>query len=102
MISNKALKILLTIQSAAYLLAIWIIFDTSKDEPDDFSGIAAFFPMTLFNLLWFVNLVFLISYLVKLFKKKASLDVLLITLAVINTLFFVFYTPLVNFFWSIN
>lgn len=80
----KALRVMLTIQLSAAVLAMLITFITSHDGSHNFYGLLALLPMGVFVLLGVINLILLAVYFVKLANKALPADKRVFTLAIIN------------------
>lgn len=89
-----SLRTLLTLQVIVFGWAIQILYSSSHDGVSDFSGLAAILPLGIFLLLGIVSLVLLIIYFVKLKKSGLTKDILVIILAIVNTILVLSYNSI--------
>jgi hypothetical protein len=88
---TKTLKISLIFQIAMYILALVILYSSSHDGIDSYSGAFALVPLNVFSFLCLVNLILYVIYRVKVSDKKITKDKHITVLVVIVLLAILLY-----------
>jgi hypothetical protein len=89
------LRILLTIQIIAYIVAMLIAYDQRDTLLD---GTITIVPLGIFWLLCYVNVVLFLIYMYRIFKKTMAPDV--VTLVLVGVVFLLAVTAPYTYMWA--